>query len=158
MKVSVILGTRPELIKMQPVFREIRNRSSFELVFVHTSQHYDWNMSDVFIKELKLPKPNIFLNAGSGSQGYQTARIIARSERVLKKERPDIVLVEGDTNSALGAAVAASKLKIKVGHVKEGCRSFDKSMPKEINRIQIVNLASISFAPTRQNVTHFCFD
>ena len=149
MKVSVILGTRPELIKMQPVIREILDRSSFEFVFVHTGQHYDWNMSSVFIEELELPEPDMFLNVKSGSQGSQTARIIARSEKVLKKERPDVILVQGDTNSALGAAIAASKLKLKIGHVEAGCRSFDKDMPEEINRVLIADLASFDFAPTR---------
>jgi len=148
MKVMIVLGTRPELIKMQPVIKEIRNRRSFEFVFVHTGQHYDWNMSNIFIKELELPEPDMFLKVGSGSQGYQTARIIAKSESVLTKERPDIVLVEGDTNSALGAAVAASKLRMNIGHVEAGCRSFDKNMPEEINRILLADLAAINFAPT----------
>lgn len=134
---------------MQPVIREIRNRHSLEFVFVHTGQHYDWNMSNIFIDELELPKPDVFLNVGSGSPGHQIARIFARSEMVLKKERPDIVLVEGDANSALGGALAAAKLKMRVGHVEAGCRSFDRNMPEEINRILIADLASINLAPTK---------
>lgn len=149
MKVSIILGTRPELIKMQPIIEEIKKRESFECMFTHTGQHYDLGMSDVFIRELELPEPDTFLNVRSGSQGYQTARIIARCERVLRRERPEIVLVEGDTNSALGASIAASKLKIRIGHVEAGCRSFDKNMPEEINRVLIADLASINFAPTQ---------
>ena len=147
-KVAVIVGTRPEIIKMQPIINEIKTRNDLELLFIHIGQHYDWNMSKVFIEELELSEPDVFLNVKSGSHGAQTARIITRSERVLKKERPNIVLVEGDTNSALGAALAASKLKIPIGHVEAGCRSFDKNMPEEINRILIADLASLHFAPT----------
>jgi len=148
MKIAIILGTRPEIIKMQPIIKEIKQRDCSLLTLIHTGQHYDWNMSDSFIKELEIPEPNIFLNVRSGLHGYQTARIITRSERALKKEKPNIVLVEGDTNSALGTAIAASKLKINVGHVEAGCRSFDKIMPEEINRILIADLASLHFAPT----------
>lgn len=147
-KIAVLVGTRPEIIKMQPIIKEVRTRNNLELLFIHTGQHYDWNMSISFIEELELPQPNVFLNVKSGSHGAQTARIIARSERVFKKERPQIVLVEGDTNSALGAALAASKLKIPIGHVEAGCRSFDKNMPEEINRILIADLAKLHFAPT----------
>lgn len=149
MKVAVVTGTRPELIKMQPIIKEIQRRDDLKLIFLHTGQHYDWNMSNFFIKELELPKPNFFLNVKSGSHGVQTARTITNCERVLKTEKPDIVLIEGDTNSALGTALAAAKIKIPVGHVEAGCRSFDKSMPEEINRILIADLASIHFAPTK---------
>jgi len=149
MKVAVVTGTRPELIKMQPIIKEIQRRNSLNLTFLHTGQHYDWDMSNLFIEELGLPKPKLFLNIRSGSHGVQTARIITECERVFKRERADIVLVEGDTNSALGTAFAAAKLKILVGHVEAGCRSFDRSMPEEINRILIADLASIHFAPTK---------
>ena len=148
-KVAVIVGTRPEIIKMQPVIKEVKTRNDLKLFFIHTGQHYDWNMSNLFLKELELPQPNVFLNVKSGSHATQTARIIARSENVLKKERPNIILVEGDTNSALGAALAASKLKIPIGHVEAGCRSFNKNMPEEINRILVADLASLHFAPTK---------
>lgn len=148
-RIAVVVGTRPEIIKMQPIIKKIiEYRNDLELIFIHTGQHYDENMSDIFIKELKLPQPDFFLNVKSGSHGAQTARIIARSEIVLKKEMPNLVLVEGDTNSALGAALAASKLKIPIGHVEAGCRSFDKKMPEEINRILITDLTSLHFAPT----------
>ncbi len=147
-KIAIIVGTRPEIIKMHPIIKEVKTRNNLELLLIHTGQHYDWNMSNLFIEELELPQPNVFLNVKSGSHGAQTARIIARSERVLGEERPDIVLVEGDTNSSLGAALAASKLKIPVGHVEAGCRSFDKNMPEEINRVLIADLAKLHFAPT----------
>lgn len=148
-KVTVIVGTRPELIKMQPIIKEIKTRNELELLLIHTGQHYDWNMSGLFIKELEMPQPDVFLNVKSCTHGAQIARIIARSERVLRKKRPNIVLVEGDTNSALGASLAASKLKIPIGHVEAGCRSFDKNMPEEINRILITDIASVHFAPTK---------
>ena len=147
-KVAIIVGTRPEIIKMQPIIKCVENRNDMELLFIHTGQHYDWNLSGRFIEELDLPQPNAFLNVKSGSHGAQTARIIIRCEKVLKKERPNFVLVEGDTNSALGAALATSKLKIPVGHVEAGCRSFDRNMPEEINRILIADLATLHFAST----------
>lgn len=151
MKISVFVGTRPEIIKMQPVIKEVQ-KSKHELTFVHTGQHYDFTMSNVFVNELELPKPDYFLNVKSASQGVQTGRIIARSERILKNEMPNIVLVQGDTNSALGAAIASSKLGISVGHVEAGCRSFDKSMSEEINRVLISDVATFHFAPTHNCV------
>jgi len=154
LKAAIFTGTRPEMIKMQPVIEEILRRKSIRLTFIHTQQHYSFNMSTLFIKELELPEPSFFLDVKSGSQGFQTAKIISRSERLIKKERPDVVLVEGDTNSALGVALAASKLKIPIGHVEAGCRSFDKNMPEEINRVLIADLASAHFAPTRTCVSN----
>ena len=147
MKIAAFVGTRPEIIKMQPIIKEIQ-KSEHELVFVHTGQHYDFSMSDIFLNELELPKPNYFLNVKSVSQGIQTGNIIAKSESILRRVRPDIVLVQGDTNSALGAAIASSKLGLSVGHIEAGCRSFDKTMPEEINRMLISDVASLHFAPT----------
>ena len=147
-KIAIVVGTRPEIIKMQPIIKEIEARSELDLLFIHTGQHYGWHLSNQIIDELQLPKPDIYLNVGSGSQGAQIARIIFRAERVLKKIRPYLVLVEGDTNSALGAALAASRLKIPIGHVEAGCRSFDKNMLEEINRVLIADLALLHFAPT----------
>lgn len=147
MKIAVCVGTRPEIIKMQPIIKEIQ-KSKHELVFIHTGQHYDFEMSDVFIKELQLPKPDFFLNVKSGSQGAQTARVIARCESILKTEKPDITLIEGDTNSALGAAIASSKLGLSIGHVEAGCRSFDKTMAEEINRTLISDVTDLHFSPT----------
>jgi UDP-N-acetylglucosamine 2-epimerase len=147
------LGTRPDIIKMAAVIEEAKRRG-VEFVLVHTGQHYDWEMSKSFFKELKLPDPDYNLGVRSGSHGEQTAKIIVRFEKVLTKEGPDIVVVDGDTNSAMGCSIAATKLKIPVGHVEAGCRSFDKTMPEEINRIIISDLAKVHFAPTRNCVSN----
>jgi UDP-N-acetylglucosamine 2-epimerase (non-hydrolysing) len=151
-KIAVFVGTRPEIIKMCPVIEAMLNASFAKLIFAHTGQHYAWNLSKSFIEELKLPEPEYFLDVGSGSHARQTARIMERSERVLVDEHPDMVLVQGDTNSALGVALASAKVRIPVGHVEAGCRSFDKRMPEEINRIVIADCASIHFAPTHSCV------
>jgi UDP-N-acetylglucosamine 2-epimerase (non-hydrolysing) len=147
MKIIACVGTRPEIIKMQPIIKEIQKREH-ELIFVHTGQHYDFMMSNIFVDELELPKPDYFLNIEPASQGVQTGEIIARCESILKNENPDILLVLGDTNSALGAAIASSKLGLSIGHIEAGCRSFDKLMPEEINRVLISDVANLHFAPT----------
>ena len=147
MKIIACVGTRPEIIKMQPIIREIQ-KSKHELVFVHTGQHSDFMMSDIFVDELELPKPDYFLNVKQASQGAQTGEIIARCESILINEKPDVVLVQGDTNSALGAAIASSKLALSVGHVEAGCRSYDKLMSEEINRMLISDVTNLHFAPT----------
>ena len=152
MKICVLVGTRPEITKIQPVIKEIQRRSKHDILFIHTGQHYDYNMSKIFIDELDLPKPDYFLNVKSNSQGVQTGKIIAASERVLKKERPDIILLNGDTNSGLGAAIASSKLALSIAYVESGCRSFDKFMPEEINRMMIADVADLNFAPTQNCV------
>jgi UDP-N-acetylglucosamine 2-epimerase len=148
-KVAIVVGTRPELIKIQPIINQVLATDLLELIFIHTGQHYDWNMSKIFLEELGLPEPHFFLKVKASSQGAQTARIIARCEKVFKKVKPDIVLVLGDTNSALGAALAATKLNIPVGHIEAGCRSFEKYMSEEINRVLIADLADLNFAPTQ---------
>lgn len=147
MKIANFVGTRPEIIKIQAVIKVIQ-RSEHKLVLIHTGQHYDFNMSEIFMDELEFPKPNYFLNVKSGSQGVQTGKIIARCENILKIERPDIVLLNGDTNSGLGAAIAATKLGLPIAHVEAGCRSFDKFMPEEINRVLISDVADLNFAAT----------
>jgi len=147
-KVAVFVGTRPEIIKMCSTIRALEASRAFDFVFVHTGQHYDWAVSKSFLEEFSLPNPDFFLNVRSGTHGQQTARIIERSERVLTRAKPSLVLVEGDTNSALGVAIAASKLKVPVGHVEAGCRSFDTAMPEELNRKMIADCSSLNFAPT----------
>ncbi|MEM2602393.1 MAG: UDP-N-acetylglucosamine 2-epimerase (non-hydrolyzing) [Candidatus Bathyarchaeia archaeon] len=149
MRACAFVGTRPEIIKMAPLIRKAKRRGDLEISFVHTGQHYDWDMSKRFLRELDLPDPDAFLEVGSATHAVQTARVMERSEAYLAKEGPDLIFVEGDTNSALGAALAAAKLKIPVGHVEAGCRSFDPSMPEEINRTIITDCASLNFAPTR---------
>ncbi len=148
LKVAVFVGTRPEIIKMQPVVKELKSRSNIDTYYIHTSQHYDYNMSAIFIKELYLPTPDLFLNVRSDFPAAQVAKIVARSEQAIKKFAPNVILVQGDTNSTLGVALAAAKMKLQVGHVEAGCRSFDRNMPEEMNRIVVADLATHNFAPT----------
>ena len=154
-KVAVFVGTRPEIIKMQPVVKELRTRGNIDLLFIHTGQHYDYNMSSIFIRELDLPKPDLFLNVKSDLPGAQVARIVARTEQAIKKLKPTVVLVQGDTNSTLGVALATAKMKLPLGHIEAGCRSFDRIMPEELNRMLVADLATHHFASTetcRQNL------
>ncbi|MBI2868940.1 MAG: UDP-N-acetylglucosamine 2-epimerase (non-hydrolyzing) [Chloroflexi bacterium] len=150
MKIAVILGTRPEIIKMSPVIRELQAANA-SFCIVHTGQHYAKELDLVFFEQLRLPPPSYNLEVGSGSHAEQTARILARCERALVKERPDIVLVEGDTNSVLAGALAAAKLHIPVGHVEAGLRSYDRRMPEEINRVLTDHCSDFLFAPTARS-------
>lgn len=147
MKVAVVLGTRPEIIKMAPVIRELERKNA-DFFILHTGQHYSHNMDRVFFEQLKLPEARYNLEVGSGSQAEQTAQILVGVGKVLQGENPDVVLVEGDTNSVLAGALAASKLHIKVGHVEAGLRSYDRSMPEEINRTLTDHCSDYLFAPT----------
>ena len=149
MKVAIILGTRPEIIKMAPVIRELE-RQSRDYFILHTGQHYSYNLDRVFFEQLKLPQAKYNLEVGSGSTAEQTGKVLIGAERVLLSESPDIVLVEGDTNSVLAAALAASKLHIRVGHVEAGLRSYDRNMPEEINRIVTDHCSDYLFAPTEK--------
>ncbi|MBI4267507.1 MAG: UDP-N-acetylglucosamine 2-epimerase, partial [Chloroflexi bacterium] len=134
MKIAIILGTRPEIIKMAPVIRELVKRR-MDFFILHTGQHYSYNLDKIFFEQLELTQPRYNLGIGSGSHAEETGRMLVNIEPVLLKENPDIVLVEGDTNSVLSGALAAAKLQIKVGHVEAGLRSYDRTMPEEINRI-----------------------
>jgi len=146
MKIVHVLGTRPNLVKMAPVIAAARERfGAGSSVVVHTGQHYDRAMSEVFFEELGVPEPDHMLGVGSGSHGEQTARVLERLEPVLRDERPDIVLVPGDVNSSAAAALCASRLGIPVGHVESGLRSFDRAMPEEINRIVADHLSELLF-------------
>ena len=147
MKIAVVVGTRPEIIKMAPVVRACIRRGTPYLL-LHTGQHYSFEMDEVFFQELDLPEPHRNLEVGSGSQAYQVASIVSGMESILLDERPDVVLVEGDTNSVLAAALAANKLGVAVGHVEAGLRSYDRRMPEEINRILTDHLSDHLFAPT----------
>ena len=149
MKIAVVVGTRPEIIKMAPVIRELDRRQKNYFI-LHTGQHYSYNLDEVFFEQLGLPSAKYNLEAGSGSPGEQTARILLGVEKVLQQETPSIVLVEGDTNSILASALAAVKLHIKVGHVEAGLRSYDRDMPEEINRILTDHCAGLLFAPTKK--------
>ncbi len=143
-----MLGTRPEIIKMAPVIRALENRRADHFI-LHTGQHYSYNLDRVFFEQLRLPGCRYNIEAGSGSHAEQTARVLTGVEKILQQERPDIILVEGDTNSVLAGALAAVKLHIAVGHVEAGLRSYDRSMPEEINRIVADHCADYLFAPTQ---------
>jgi UDP-N-acetylglucosamine 2-epimerase (non-hydrolysing) len=148
--ISIILGTRPEIIKMAPVIRACRKKG-IPYSVLHTGQHYSYDMDRIFFEELELPRPEHNLDAGSGSHAEQTGKIMTGIEKILIENPPDIVLVQGDTNTVLAGALAASKLHIPVGHVEAGLRSFDRSMPEEINRIVADHIADYLFAPTGQS-------
>jgi len=150
MKISIIVGTRPEIIKMSPIIRECKNRA-LDYFILHTSQHYSYTMDQVFFEQLELPQPKYNLDVGSGMHGEQTGKILIGIEKVLLKEKPDVVLVEGDTNTVLAGALAASKLHIKIGHVEAGLRSYDRNMPEEINRVLTDHCSDFLFAPTEKS-------
>ena len=146
MKIVHVLGTRPNFVKMAPVIAAARERFGADSsVIVHTGQHYDRAMSEIFFEELGVPEPDHMLGVGSGSHGEQTARVLERLEPVLRAERPDLVLVPGDVNSTLAAALCAARIPIPVGHVESGLRSFDRTMPEEINRIVADELSELLF-------------
>ena len=144
-KVAIVLGTRPEIIKMSPIIRELNEG---EFYIVHTGQHYDYQMDRIFFEQLKLPEPKYKLNIGSGTQAEQLGKMVMAIENVLTTEKPDIVLVQGDTNSVLSGALAACKLNIKVGHVEAGLRSYDRTMPEETNRVLTDHISDYLFTPT----------
>ena len=148
MKILTILGARPQFIKAGSVSREIAKHSELQEVIVHTGQHYDANMSDIFFDEMKIPKPDYFLGIGGKSHGAMTGQMIEKIEEVMLKENPDWVLVYGDTNSTLAGAIVASKLHIKLAHVEAGLRSFNMKMPEEVNRILTDRVSTILFCPT----------
>ena len=158
MKITTILGARPQFIKAGSVSREILRQQQMGVdiqeVIVHTGQHYDNNMSSVFFDELQIPVPNYYLGVGGGGHGAMTGRMIEKIEEVLVIERPDLVLVYGDTNSTLAGGLAASKLKIKVAHIEAGLRSFNNDMPEEINRILTDRISSLLFCPTQMAVNN----
>ena len=152
MKIVSVVGARPEFIQAAPVSRALR-RQHHE-VLVHTGQHYDYAMSQSFFDELGIPSPDYNLEVGSGSHARQTADILARMEEVLIKERPELVIIRGDTNSTVAAALAATKLHIPVAHIEAGERSFDRRMPEEINRLVADAIASLHFCVSRTAVRH----
>src|SRR6202049_43166 len=147
MHVLHVVGARPNFVKATPVLRALKNRS-IRQTLVHTGQHYDRNMADVFFTQLEIPEPDVNLGVGSGSHASQTAEIMSSFEPVVLERKPDMVLVYGDVNSTVAAALVCSKLLIRVSHVEAGLRSFDRTMPEEINRIVTDQLADLLFTPS----------
>ena len=148
MKIVTILGARPQFIKAGSVSREIAKHDDIEEIIVHTGQHFDTNMSDVFFEEMQIEKPDYFLNINGLGHGAMTGQMLEKIEEVLIKEKPDWVMVYGDTNSTLAGALAATKLHIKIAHVEAGLRSFNMKMPEEVNRILTDRISNILFCPT----------
>ena len=152
MKIATILGTRPEIIKLSPLIPLLDEE--FNHILIHTGQHYSYNMDKIFFDELNLRDCDYTLNIGSGTHATQTGKMMIEIEKVLLKEKPDLVVVQGDTNSTLAGAITASKLNIDIAHVEAGCRSFDKRMPEEINRILVDHCSNILFAPDDNAITN----
>jgi UDP-GlcNAc3NAcA epimerase len=159
LKIATIIGARPQFIKAATVSRAVSRHNQtrgeglgIKEVIIHTGQHYDENMSQVFFDELHIPKPDYHLGIGSGAHGSQTGRMLAAIEDVLVKERPDLVLIYGDTNSTLAGALAAVKLHIPSAHVEAGLRSFNRRMPEEINRVLADEISNILFCPTETSI------
>jgi len=148
MHILHVVGARPNLMKVAPILSALTQYPKIKQTLIHTGQHYDTNMSDVFFQQLEIPAPDVNLEVGSGSHARQTAEIMTRFEPIVVERRPDVVLVYGDVNSTVAAALVCSKLQIQVGHVEAGLRSFDRTMPEEINRLLTDQLADLLFTPS----------
>ena len=149
MKILHIVGARPNFMKMAPIIAALKGRDGVRQVLVHTGQHYDVKMSDVFFQDLGMPDPDVHLGVGSGSHAQQTAKIMLEIEPVLLREKPDVVVVAGDVNSTIGVALVAAKLGLRIAHVEAGLRSRDWTMPEEINRVLTDRLSDLLFTPSR---------
>jgi UDP-N-acetylglucosamine 2-epimerase (non-hydrolysing) len=152
MRVVNVVGARPNFMKIAPITRAMKTCPEMYPLLVHTGQHYDFEMSQIFFRDLELPKPDFHLDVGSGSHAVQTAKVMMAFENVLEREKPDLVLVVGDVNSTLGCALVASKLCIPVAHIEAGLRSFDKTMPEEVNRILTDQLSDLLFVSSPEAV------
>ena len=158
MKLLTILGARPQFIKASSLSREIKNHQDINEIIVHTGQHYDNNMSSVFFEEMEIPKPKYFLGISGGSHSEMTGKMLVEIEETLIKENPDWVVVFGDTNSTLAGALAASKLNIKIAHIEAGLRSYNMSMPEEVNRILTDRISSLLFCPTKKAIRNLEYE
>ena len=150
MKIVTVLGARPQFVKAAPTSRELRRRHSE--IIVHTGQHYDANMSDVFFAELGIPWPDVHLGAGGGSHADQTAKMLIGIEAILLSEKPDWLLIYGDTNSTIAGALAAAKVHVPIAHVEAGLRSYNRRMPEEVNRVVVDHLSSLLLCPSQSAV------
>src|SRR5271166_790357 len=148
MHILHVVGARPNFMKAAPVLQALARQNHVRRTLVHTGQHYDFNMSDVFFQQLGMPTPDINLEVGSGSHAQQTSQIIARFETIVVEHKPDWVVVYGDVNSTVGAAIVCAKLLIPVAHVEAGLRSFDRTMPEEINRLLTDQISDLLFTPS----------
>lgn len=148
-KIFIIVGTRPNFIKVAPLLIQLKNNKKYKTVLIHSGQHYDYYMSKVFFDELNINPPDHYLNIGSGSQGYQTAEIMKSIEVVLTENKPDLMIVVGDVNTTMAASIVAAKLYIKIAHIESGLRSYDKKMPEEINRIITDSISNYLFTHSR---------
>ncbi len=158
MKTLLVAGARPNFMKIAPVYHEAANYPEIECKLVHTGQHYDYEMSQSFFEDLEIPEPHFFLDAGSGSHAVQTAKIMVAFEQVCKEERPNLVMVVGDVNSTLACSIVAKKMQIEVAHIEAGLRSFDLSMPEEINRMVTDSIADLFFVTEQSGVKNLLRD
>ncbi|MCD6568581.1 UDP-N-acetylglucosamine 2-epimerase (non-hydrolyzing) [bacterium] len=147
MKISIVFGARPTFIKMSPLIKECR-RKHLDYFLIHTGQHYSPSLDKIFFEKLKIPRPKYNLGVGSGTHSQQMAKLLVRTEKVFLQEKPDLVLISGDTNSIAGAALVAAKLYLPLIHIEAGLRSFDRRMPEEVNRVIADHLSDFLFAPT----------
>jgi len=154
-RIVTIIGTRPEIIKMAPVIEALQRRAA-QLIVVHSGQHYDFEMSEVLFKQLNLPKPDMNLEVGSGTHSRHLARLLTSFERMIRRFQPDLVLAEGDTNTVAAGGLACSRSLVPFGHVEAGLRSYDRTMPEEMNRMLADDCAELCFAPTQRAAINLC--
>ncbi|MFD2264569.1 non-hydrolyzing UDP-N-acetylglucosamine 2-epimerase [Lacibacterium aquatile] len=153
-RILTVVGARPQFIKAAPLSLEMQRRGTIEEISVHTGQHFDENMSGIFFRDLKLPSPRYNLGISGGTHGVMTGRMLEAIEKILLDEKPDMMLVYGDTNSTLAAGLAAAKLNIPVAHVEAGLRSFNRAMPEEINRVMVDHVSELLLCPTATAINH----
>jgi UDP-N-acetylglucosamine 2-epimerase (non-hydrolysing) len=157
-KIIIVVGTRPEIIKLALLIKLISKDSSFSLTFVHSGQHYDENLSSNLFKDLELPEPDVNIGIGSGNHGYQTATLLKHIEKLILSKEPDLVIAQGDTNTVLATSLATRKQNKVFMHLEAGIRSFDKRMPEEINRIITGVCSNFHLAPTKRAATNLLFE